>query len=430
MPYSATTWVNNTTPAINATNLNNLTAELILQAAARNVSHSLPTWANGVAPAVTDPTPLNEMERVAQAVAVSLGLSYSTTAWQTGWVPARNAANLNKLEAQAAANRTAIDTPPPPGTLAWQPPGYPSYAGYESYTLGASDAAPTAALSSGRNVIFHLPVARTAAVDLSGWNNVVIIGGAWNYAIDTQLSRCIRVGNCTGVVHLEGLDMGKTSTYLDATVGVSTGPGSATPGARVQIQNCRIYSGYQSNIGSGTHNDCVQNWDGAPANYGGGARGYRFDHCTIIAGYQGTYFWNGTGGSSPMPIGNEDSYIQNTNYKTAANYRLQSPIWFWKTWRTDPWGYHTIFRFNNVYMELFVEGYSIVPNVNGGGTTVAAADNVDRGYTLKSDGQGSYVEWKATSDQQGIIRVNSAPAGGDFCPAGVPGTAYSSPGYL
>src|SRR6186713_1107291 len=101
MPYSVTPWINNSVPAINATNLNKLRNELASQATARGISHSLPTWANGVAPAVSDAAPLNEMERVAAAVAADLGLSYTVTTWQSGWIPARNAANLNKLEAQA-----------------------------------------------------------------------------------------------------------------------------------------------------------------------------------------------------------------------------------------------------------------------------------------------------------------------------------------
>lgn len=117
--YSPTAWVNGGVPAINATNLNHLKNELALQASDKSISHTLPTWANGVAPAVSDAAPLNEMERVAQAVATSVGLSYTPTGWGSGWTPARNATNLNKLEAQAQANRTAIDAsfPPPTATV-------------------------------------------------------------------------------------------------------------------------------------------------------------------------------------------------------------------------------------------------------------------------------------------------------------------------
>ncbi len=114
-PYTPTTYVNGTTPAINATDLNHLTNELVAQAAIKGVSTFLTTnyWVNGSTHAVSDGAPLNEMERVAQLVATSLSLSYTPTAWSTGWSPPRNATNLNKLEQQARANRVVIDGVPP-----------------------------------------------------------------------------------------------------------------------------------------------------------------------------------------------------------------------------------------------------------------------------------------------------------------------------
>ena len=122
MPYSVTTWVNGTTPALNATNLNKLTNELKAQATERGVANTLPTWTNGVPPALSDAASLNEMERVVQVVATGLSLSYTPTAWTQAapWPgnPARNATNLNHLENGAAANRAAMDAvPPPQGTL-------------------------------------------------------------------------------------------------------------------------------------------------------------------------------------------------------------------------------------------------------------------------------------------------------------------------
>lgn len=118
--YARNTWVNDTTPALNATNLNRLTNELKLQAVDKNIPHTLPTWADGGAPAITDASPLNEMERVVQAITTSLGLTaYVPTTWGTGWTPARNATRLNRMEAQAVITRNAIDAagPPPTGVL-------------------------------------------------------------------------------------------------------------------------------------------------------------------------------------------------------------------------------------------------------------------------------------------------------------------------
>lgn len=110
MPYTPTTWVDGTSPYMNQTNLRKLRDELASQASARGVSHSLPVWTDGASPYLTDAAPWQEMERVAAAVAVTLGLAeYEPTRWFAGWDPPRNAANLNRLEAQAQTNRAGID---------------------------------------------------------------------------------------------------------------------------------------------------------------------------------------------------------------------------------------------------------------------------------------------------------------------------------
>lgn len=113
--YVPTAWTNNIPPPLSAANLNKLTDELEAQASEKSVTHSLPTWVDGTAPALSDAAPLNEMERVLQAVATSLGLSYTPTTWQAGWTPTRNATRFNRMEAQAQANRAAIDG----GAITW-----------------------------------------------------------------------------------------------------------------------------------------------------------------------------------------------------------------------------------------------------------------------------------------------------------------------
>ena len=114
--YTPTVWVNNVPPPMSAANLNKLTNELELQASDQGIAHSLPNWVDGAAPAITDAAPLNEMERIVQNVAESVGLSYTPTVWSSGWTPARNATRLNRLEVQAQANRAAIDSEPVPPT--------------------------------------------------------------------------------------------------------------------------------------------------------------------------------------------------------------------------------------------------------------------------------------------------------------------------
>lgn len=110
-PYTPNAWVNNGPPALSEAHLNKICDELRLQATERSVSHTLPTWVNDAAPALTDSAPLNEMERVTQAVAADIGLTYTPTTWSSGWTPPRNATRLNRLEAQIQATRVVLDIP-------------------------------------------------------------------------------------------------------------------------------------------------------------------------------------------------------------------------------------------------------------------------------------------------------------------------------
>lgn len=155
--YIATTWINGVSPPLSAANLNKLTDELEAQAAAEGISHSLPTWANGVPPALTDAAPLNEMERVADEVATARGLSYTPTTWQDDWTPARNATNLNKLEAQVAANSDEED----PGTFTDASPGQ------AASVINAASGGNTVRLVGGVHPLLTLPKSFSGASPLT-----------------------------------------------------------------------------------------------------------------------------------------------------------------------------------------------------------------------------------------------------------------------
>lgn len=139
MAYTPTVWVNDQAPALSAANLNKLTDEIKAQAAEHSIAHSLPTWVDGSAPALTDPAPLNEIESVVGDISAALGLSYTPTVWESGWTPARNAARLNKLEDQVALTSNA--TGPEPATF--------------RFALG-SNADYTASATTGQALGVHL----------------------------------------------------------------------------------------------------------------------------------------------------------------------------------------------------------------------------------------------------------------------------------
>lgn len=103
--YTPTVWVNNVPPPLSAANLNKLTDEIRVLAAAASpaIPNLLPTWVDGSAPALTDAAPLNEIERVVGVLASRAGVVYTPTVWQAGWYPSRSARNLNNIEAAVAA---------------------------------------------------------------------------------------------------------------------------------------------------------------------------------------------------------------------------------------------------------------------------------------------------------------------------------------
>lgn len=314
--------------------------------------------------------------------------------------------------------------PVPTGVLRWKPPGYPTYTGYEQHTITNAAKNWVVPFESGRNAVFTIGEIITGPdILIQGWNNVVIIGGEGSMATGTQLSTMFRIFCCTGIVHIEGIKCDKSLVAFDAAIGVSTGASvGITAGATVRVQNSRFQT--SPNIGA-THDDCLQNWNRSsafPTGYNGGARAYQIDHCTFISGYQGTFFGNHDG-----PIGPDPSYISNTNYLPDQAANLGQTIWFWKTYRTDAWGYSSTFYFDTVWIPSYsLTRAQVVPYYDGYNSILTDAS---RGGSILKDASGNYFQWLATSDCQGIIRIGTPP-GGDFCPAGTPGMAYVSPGYL
>ncbi len=209
--YVPTVWVNNVPPPLSAANLNKLTDELESQALARSISHSLPTWTDGASPAITDAAPLNEMERVIQAVATVLGLPYTPTVWQQGWAPARNATRLYNMENQARLNRVAIDTPAnPPLPASWGPPVTISTGGMHIVAAQSTSSTPAVQIATSLPVTITGHIKNTAGgtliqADQAGCqvtvDHVFAYGGT-TYATSNRFIRAVNyksltVSNCT-----------------------------------------------------------------------------------------------------------------------------------------------------------------------------------------------------------------------------------------
>jgi len=162
--YTPTVWVNNTPPPLSAVNLNKLTNELKAQALETNFAHTLSTWVDGAAPALTDAAALNEIERCLYWISNGLGLTYLRTTWEAGWTPGRNAYQFNKMEQQLAANRAVLDAAPPPVTTAYFVEDWSTgraetarWDAFYSYSGTGAQSTPLSATTDGRVAVVNDP---------------------------------------------------------------------------------------------------------------------------------------------------------------------------------------------------------------------------------------------------------------------------------
>ena len=468
--YTPTNWQNYAaggTP-LSAANLNKLTDELEAQALALGIIHSLPTWANGAPPALTDPAGLNEMENVTSLVAGQMGLSYTKTVWQAGWTPGRNATNLNKLEAAAQAARIAIDASPPTGDLlTWAPPGLTpganpqlaaSYPGYAVRHINNSSLNISGTVGSTNDVFIIWDEVITNStgekrVIISGWRNVVIIGGERNNSVANLYGTNgagIQIDKCIGTVHLEGIKMqgpGLGDGFV-TTTGPETG---GQPGAIVRLQNCYV----RNNAISDLHADGFQLWSDPGGGFNGGVRTLQMDRSTIHSTWQGIFLGTHDGVfQGPGDVRN--SNIVGVGPQSPATHWGMGWIFF-KGCYPDVGGFTSTITFSNVWADN--EEYrnrtgvayvnNVTPNSAGsdgsGGTSCGRANNPARVCVQGSDAQGTYINWpNASSDCKGKIYLDRPPTsvGGivgpittpfgntDFCPPnGNVGMTYVSPGY-
>lgn len=426
--YDPTVWVNETSPALSAANLNKLTDELETQASEISLSHSLPTWANGVAPALTDAAPLNEMERVLQAVAADVGLSYTPTVWESGWIPGRNSYRFNKMEQQAVVNRNALDSQTPGDLLRWAPPIDNTVPVVEFTLTDATRNSSTLLDGQGRDLrINQTGIVTSGAMaqigGTSGWRNIEWIGGDLNITTGSDLM-ALPIRNTTGTVHLEGINFRGDSVadYIVARLGNES---------VWHIQNCRV----ENNDIGGEHADCFQSQQGNIAFLG-------FDKCTFIVEYQGIFLRNATA----------SSYIRGGEINR-CNFKLKSPgisiaTYLWITDEdpqtggpaignfdiSDTWAAPTSDTAVDIYPNRLFQDFKVSGNyVNRQGSFVL------------TDSEGQYIRPSKPSDVvpaggslsgqaaldagwTGTIRIGSPPDG-DFAPASILGLNYSSPGY-
>lgn len=331
------------------------------------------------------------------------------------------------------AGRIAFAAQLPDQLLTWAPPDTTGYT-----TINVPTSGYTSTLDHNTDYVFNMPASPvTAPVWIKGGRNVVMIGG--EIAIDTinydangganesdqQGIYIIRhpsagVHGTPRIVHIEGVHI----HGYGLSDGIRTALNDGGPAdVDLRVQNCRIELGmwYRDSglDGTGTpHPDVLQPF--------GGLHSLRVDRLTGLVTGQGLMLKSDVSGGVNggfMQLKrlnlkeNTDPLIEYNDAGATYPNPGRDPRYFWWTDGSE----------GGVRLEAGTVWFSHPTRTFAGGSIFWP----DTG-TSGTDGTGTYEEptdslgWDGT----GAGKVYEGdPPGGDYCPAGTPGTAYTSPGY-
>jgi hypothetical protein len=336
---------------------------------------------------------------------------------------------------------TAVPVEPPPSAdlLTWEPPtGWESYT---PYTLPAGGGTITLSDSLNYKLINPAGGKITGTLTIKGGRNIVWFAG--HSQIDTFVSYdeatqvSVRIWrsdsqpntppytvNDGRIVHIEGLLV--NGFYASGDIIVNA------PEVDLRLQNVRVECGMWGRNndpeGNSPHPDVLQPW--------GAAKFIRVDKLTGLATYQGLMWKNDIAGRIRGPV-----YMKRTNIRAqslSANVEINSsnppstsplpsgrlwPNYLWWT-KSGEGSIHvetgTVW-ISHPYRTFTTSGNQIFwPHL-------AAGD-------FGNDGTGRFaMPLDNTVDWSGLSRgkvYQGVPPGGDYCPAGLAGSLYESPGYL
>jgi hypothetical protein len=356
-------------------------------------------------------------------IAGATAASYTLTAADVG----------SRIRSEVTA--TEADFPPAPaGTLTWEPPGYPAYAGYQARTISNSSYEHIVAENLNVDAVFDWTEVVDQRVVIQGFRNVVIIGGELHYqTVRSSQHEMMRITRCGGtegggIVHIEGVKIHTPLNVGTDCIVLMSGRtlASGKNGAVLQLENCYLKNGWGSGQGASVHADNVQLWgmpSGAPAGYAGGIGQVRMDRVTGYTVQQAIYFWNRDGAL-------ENVDIRNSNFSGfGAQTGQVGPN---KAWRVDLYNRPSTATYTNVWVnDTATAQLSILKHFipNDQGTYYGGPPDMTRACTLGTDASGQFVDWVSTADINGVVRWG-IPPGGDFCPSSTAGVSYVSPGYV
>lgn len=256
------------------------------------------------------------------------------------------------------------------------------------------------------DVIFNFPASNhVSAFTVVGGRHMRVIGGS---SVNGSSGSAIRFSGISGSVFLEGLFIDISALNVDAINACGNTGGPFTLFPDIYIQNCRILGVNGTN--ATTHADVFQAQGSIGTLY--------IDKVTASSNYQGISIFQ-----NQFPT--KAAYISRTNlfYTAVAGDTFTDLFWNMDNHTTPP------------FKPVFLDEFYIAPRAGqdlttsiwpyGGGTVIDSLGNSISAFTTDS---WATAHFPPGNNTYGKI-ISGAPAGGDFCPAGVAGLSYVSPGY-
>lgn len=283
--------------------------------------------------------------------------------------------------------------------LIWSPPSLTS-----PTTINLSTGETKHTLDTNKDYIIKLPpTKKIGRTWIEGGRNITIIGGHITIpptdpvVQDDGFRRAIYIKNTKGIVHIEGVLIDSSAGGESDAITINA------PEATVQIQNIRVETIKGTN--NSMHADVIQPW--------GGVKELRVYNLTGSSYYQGLYLAYDTGGITKADLRNIDLTALGESYGSHGGGYMLS---------------FTKGNCNNLFSVILRNVY-VVPRSNRTlGKSVWPDINTASTSTCAGVESNSTVSWPTISQISGEV-IGGLPPGGNFVPAGVAGTSYTSPGY-
>jgi hypothetical protein len=298
-----------------------------------------------------------------------------------------------------------IEPPPPPpppsgSRLRWAPPALVSPVVFD--LTNATRTSSTLSNGQGRDLLLRCQEVLNGGLGLlSGWRNIVWIGGEMVDMSSASSSGHVVPQNNSGTLHFEGIKANVAGDFF----------GCRFTNPIIQIQNCDISV---SDLGTTAHADCFQTQYLT-------CDELRCDTGTFRTDYQGFFVSNEqqiSGQPAPSKVGK--FLLSRWNFKPGP----QGPpaTYFFKAIPSralplGPWTLEDVWLPDDPQIE-----WRVMPNHTG---VDWKGDPVSAKCSVGTDAQGKYLSWNVESGIAGKARVG---AHADFAQGA--GMNYVSPGYV